>query len=70
NDIVRRAVAKGMDLDSETVVKIMSPNPVKINHDESIFEARNMMKNKEVQHLIVVKEDKPVGILTSDNVMG
>ncbi len=48
----------------------MSPNPVKINHDESIFEARNMMKNKELHHPIVVKEDKPVGILTSDNVMG
>lgn len=69
-DIVRRAVSKELDLSSDSVSSIMISDPLKINHDESIFEARNLMKNKNVNHMIVVKEEKPVGILTAANVMG
>lgn len=70
SDIVRRAVGKGLDVAAATIGDIMSPDPVSINHDESIFEARNIMTSKKLGHLIVVKDGKPVGVLTSQAVLG
>lgn len=69
-DIVRRAVGKGLDVSAATIGDIMSPDPVSINHDESIFEARNTMTAKKLGHLIVVKDGKPLGVLTSQAVLG
>lgn len=70
SDIVRRAVGKGLDVSAATIRDIMSPDPVSINHDESIFEARNTMTAKKLGHLIVVKDGKPLGVLTSQAVLG
>jgi CBS domain-containing protein len=69
-DIVFRAVAVDMDMNASSISSIMTPNPVSINHDESIFEARNMMVAKKLNHLIVVKDGKPLGVLTSQAVLG
>lgn len=69
-DIVRRAVGKGLDVSVAAIGDIMSPDPVSINHDESIFEARNAMTAKKLGHLIVVKDGKPLGVLTSQAVLG
>lgn len=69
-DIVRRAVGKNLDVNGALIGSIMSPDPVSINHDESIFEARNLMSSKKLNHLIVVKDGKPLGILTSQTVLG
>ncbi|MBI3793408.1 MAG: CBS domain-containing protein [Nitrospinae bacterium] len=69
-DIVYRAVAKDVDLNKMDVTHIMTPNPVKIAADESIFEAKKLMLDNKVNHLIVVNDGKPVGILTSQTIMG
>ena len=68
-DMVCRVVAADLDA-SPPVREIMTPDPLKISHDESIFEAKKMMLERNVHHLIVVKDDKPLGILTSQSVMG
>jgi CBS domain-containing protein len=68
-DIVYRAVAGNFDLNAP-VTGIMTPGPLQIAHDESIFEAKKMMLAHKVNHLIVVKDGKPMGILTSQSVMG
>ncbi len=70
SDIVRRAVGKGMDVATATIGDIMTPDPVAIAHDESIFEARNLMTGKKLNHLIVVKDGAPLGVLTSQTVLG
>lgn len=69
-DIVRRAVASKLDLEKTPVSEIMSKDPVEIDHTESIFEARNIISDKKVNHLIVTKDKKPIGILTSSNLLG
>jgi CBS domain-containing protein len=68
-DIVYRAVAANLDVLSP-LKAIMTPNPLSIPADESIFEAKKIMLDNKVHHLIVVKDEKPLGILTSAMVMG
>lgn len=68
-DIVYRAVAVNFDLNAP-VKGIMTPGPLQIAHDESIFEAKKMMLEHKAHHLIVVKDGKPVGILSSQSIMG
>lgn len=69
-DIVRRGVAVGMDSETTPVSKVMSGNPVKISHDLSIFEARSLMTTKNLNHLVVVDGELPIGILTAANILG
>ncbi len=69
-DVVYRAVAADLDVQSSKISQIMTQNPVSISHDESIFEARNLMVSKKLNHLIVVKEGIPLGVLTSQAVLG
>jgi CBS domain-containing protein len=68
-DVVYRAVAANLDVNSP-VNGIMTPDPIKIPADDSIFEAKKLMLDNKVHHLIVVKDNKPLGILTSAMVMG
>ena len=68
-DIVRRGVASGKDLAATAISKIMTKNPIVIDHTESIFEAKKIMADKNIMHLIVVKEEKPVGIFTAGAVI-
>ena len=69
-DIVRRAVATGMDIANNPISMVMSKEIVRIAADESVFEARNLMKEKSLNHLVVVKDEKPVGILTTSHLLG
>ncbi len=69
-DIVRRAVATGMDITNNPISMVMSKEIVKIADDESVFEARNLMKEKNLSHLVVIKDDKPAGILTTSQILG
>ncbi|MFQ5432935.1 MAG: cyclic nucleotide-binding/CBS domain-containing protein [Nitrospinota bacterium] len=69
-DIVRRAVATGMDITINPISMVMSKEIVRIAADESVFEARNLMKEKNLNHLVVVKNEKPVGILTTSHLLG
>lgn len=69
-DIVRRGVAVGMNTETASIAEVMSGDPVKIDHEQSIFEARNLMTSKNLNHLVVVNGELPVGILTAANILG
>jgi signal-transduction protein with cAMP-binding, CBS, and nucleotidyltransferase domain len=69
-DIVFRCVAAELNPNDTPISMVMSPDPVSIAHDESIFEARNAMVAKKLNHLIVTKDGKPLGVLTSQAVLG
>lgn len=69
-DIVRRAVAAGLDVTTNPISMIMTKELVQIPHDESIFEARNLMTEQNLAHLIVTRNGKPAGIVTAANILG
>jgi len=70
SDIVRRGIAKDLNIDSASVSEIMTKDPITIPSDESIFEARKIMEGSKAHHLVVLKEGRPFGILTTVSVMG
>ncbi len=70
SDVVRRGVAKKIDLSVTGLSEIMTPDPLTIPADESIFEARKMMDASKVKHLIVMKDGAVFGVLTPQAVLG
>ena len=68
-DILRRVVAKGIDMDKKTAEDIMTKNPVTINHDVSILEATRLMSENNFRRLLVVENGKLVGIVTAKDVI-
>jgi CBS domain-containing protein len=64
-DIVVRGVAVGADPMSTPVQDVMSPEPVFCEASESVEEAANIMKRKQVRRLLVTGEDrKLIGIVS------
>ncbi len=68
-DILRRVVAKDIDLDKTNVEGIMTKNPVTINHDASILEATRLMSENNFRRLLVVKGGKLIGVVTAKDVI-
>jgi len=68
-DILRRVVAKDLDIDKKTVEDIMTKNPITIDHDSSILEATRLMSENNFRRLIVVKNGKLVGLVTAKDVI-
>ena len=68
-DILRRVVAKKMDIKNKTVADIMTKNPVTIEHDASILEATRLMSENNFRRLLVVKNGKLVGVVTAKDVI-
>lgn len=68
-DILRRVVAKGLDLDKKTVEDIMTKNPITIEHDASILEVTRLMSENNFRRLLVVKSGKLVGVVTAKDVI-
>ncbi len=51
------------------VKQIMSANPITISPDAGILEAANLMREKKIRRLPVVKGDKVVGIVTEMDIL-
>ncbi|NTV23400.1 MAG: CBS domain-containing protein [Nanoarchaeota archaeon] len=68
-DIIRRVIAKNLDMDRKTAADVMTKNPVTINHDVSILEATRLMSENNFRRLLVVKDGKLVGIVTAKDVI-
>ncbi|MEM4189785.1 MAG: CBS domain-containing protein [Candidatus Caldarchaeum sp.] len=57
-------------MDSGTMVKeIMTENVVTVSFDDSVYAAARLMADKGVGSCVVVKNDKPVGIVTERDVV-
>jgi len=69
SQIVRKAVADQMDLGTTKVTEVMNSKIVEIDGSESIFTARDMVKNESVGHLVVVENGKPIGIVSRSDLL-
>lgn len=68
-DILRRVVAKNLNINNLTVDDIMTKNPVTIPHDASILEVTRLMSENNFRRLFVVKNGKLVGLVTAKDVI-
>jgi signal-transduction protein with cAMP-binding, CBS, and nucleotidyltransferase domain len=67
-DVIRRCIAKGMDLKGAKVESIMSSPLITITPDAPLGEAMGLMAEKNVRRVYVVEKGKIVGRLTQTGV--
>jgi CBS domain-containing protein len=63
-DIVRKAVAKGLDLKKEKVELILSKPVITVEVSRSPEDAHDLMAENRVRHLVVTDAGKIVGIVS------
>ena len=66
-DIVKKAVAKGIDADKVSVGDIMSVDLYKVDASESVASAFLKMAKHGIRHLLVEEQDKLVGVFSIKN---
>ncbi len=67
-DIIAHVVAEGRDPTSMTVDEIASQELVTIGPDQDINEARRLMDQHELDRILVVEDDKLVGIISEADI--
>ncbi|AEB12886.1 CBS domain-containing protein [Marinithermus hydrothermalis] len=69
-DITVRVVAEGLDPEATPVRRVMTPDPVTLGEELSLFEALEEVKDKAIRRFPVVDpEGRLVGIFTLDDVL-
>lgn len=63
-DLVRRVIAKGLDLKSTSVDEVMSKDLVLADINESHEECLKKMKDRGTRHILIIENEKLVGILS------
>lgn len=69
SDLTRKAVAKGLDPNTTTVAVCMSRSIVTIEEDESLSEARALMKKQGIRHLPVTADASIIGVLSVSDLL-
>jgi CBS domain-containing protein len=67
-DIIAHVVAEGLDPTKMTVDEIASQDLVTIGPDEDINEARRLMDRHQLDRILVVEDDKLVGIISEADI--
>ncbi len=67
-DIIAHVVAEGLDPKSMTVEDIASRELVTIGPDQDISEARRLMDEHELDRILVVEDDRLVGIISEADI--
>ncbi|MBB1485718.1 KpsF/GutQ family sugar-phosphate isomerase [Oceanospirillum sediminis] len=60
---LRRTLDQGLDIRSVIVNDVMTPDPVTVMPEQLAAEAVDIMQQKKITSLLVVEQDKPVGVL-------
>ena len=63
-DIVVRAIAAGRDPQSTPIGEVCTGNPVALEPQQSVDEAVQAMREHDIRRLPVVKDGRPVGIVS------
>ncbi len=63
-DLVRRVIAKDLDLKSTPVDTVMSKDLVLADINETYEECLKKMKDRGTRHILIIENDKLVGILS------
>ena len=67
-DIIAHVVAEGLDPTSMTVDDIASQELVTIGPDQDVNEARQLMDQHELDRILVVEDDRLVGIISEADI--
>ncbi|MDH5528162.1 MAG: CBS domain-containing protein [Nitrospirota bacterium] len=63
-DLVRRAMAQGIDPETCPVEKIMSAPLITIDIEQTVVDANEIMSEKAIRHLVVTEKGAVCGILS------
>ncbi|MGE0645105.1 MAG: cyclic nucleotide-binding/CBS domain-containing protein [Nitrospira sp.] len=69
SDLTRRAVAKGLDPSATSVAACMSRSLVTIEEDESLADARSLMKKHGIRYLPVTADATIIGVLSESDLI-
>ncbi len=69
SDLSRKAVAKGLDPNTTTVLACMSKSPVTIEEDELLSGAMALMKKQGIRHLPVTADGTIIGVLSTTDLL-
>jgi CBS domain-containing protein len=69
SDLSRKAVAKGLDPNTTTVMACMSKPVVSIEESESLDEAMTLMKQERIRHLAVTADRTIIGVLSISDLL-
>jgi signal-transduction protein with cAMP-binding, CBS, and nucleotidyltransferase domain len=64
-DIIERVLAKGKDAEDITVEKIKNYPLIMIDHETNVLEAADLLTKYKIRRLMVVKEGKIVGVIST-----
>ena len=67
-DFRTRVVAEGLAPDTP-VSQVMSPNPITMQADDSVFEAMLCMLRQNIHHLPVVQRRRPIGVINLSDII-
>lgn len=67
-DVICRAVARSLPCDATTVGRIMTPDPVTIDENESLSAAQDRMAAARCRHLPVMRAGEPVSMISMRDV--
>lgn len=68
-DVLRKVVAKGLDVNKTKIKSVMTKRVFTVEKDADIIEAINLMVEKNIKKLPVVHEGKMVGIITATDIL-
>lgn len=69
-DVLKRIVAAGgVDITRVPISAVMTPKPVTLSPDDTIYRALSVLSNSGIKHLLLVEEGKLAGILTLRQVL-
>jgi CBS domain-containing protein len=68
-DYARKIILKGKNSHDSLVSEIMTPGPVTVSPDDNIDRCMELMSEKHIRHLPVVKNDKVVGMISIGDVV-
>ncbi len=69
-DILTRLVGEGGDVLQTRVDDIASAEPITVSRDTPVRECSQLMRDKQIRHLAVVEEGRPVGIVSARDLFG
>ncbi len=63
-DMVQKVVAAGCQLHEQLISDIMTPDPVYLSPEDTLFDALALLSRRSIKHLPIVSGDKVAGIIT------
>lgn len=68
-DAIKRVIAKGLDIKTTPLSKVMTPDPRALDPEESFGYALTLMHDNGCRHIPVVQDGVPVGIVSARNAL-